>query len=60
MYVTIKIENGGSTIQSIKVGNEEIFAQRRYNVLPHKFVHVGGENFTLEEAANRIIERKRK
>ena len=58
MYVTIKIEKDGrSTVRSVTVDGKEIIPEYTYTALPHKFIHSGGKNLSLEEVANRIIKR---
>ena len=56
MYVIIKIgEDGRNTIHSVTVDGEEIIPEYSYTVLPHKFIHSGGKNLSLEEVADTII-----
>ena len=56
MYVTIKInEDGRNTIHSITVDGREIIPEYTYTALPHKFIHSGGKNLSIEEVADMII-----
>ena len=44
-----------STVDSVTVDGKEIIPEYTYTALPHKFIHSGGKNLSLEEVADMII-----
>ena len=71
MYVTLKLDDSGCRIHSVSDGNgmsgcseasagphEEIVTNQRYMVMPWKTVTRHGQNMTLKEAVDRILNKK--
>ena len=58
MYVTLKLDDSGSIIDSVSDGNEEIVTNQRYVVMLWKMVTRYGTNVTLEEAVEEIKKRE--